>query len=193
MTLSYKKMDTTELTLFLSVVVATIGTILGFYYFNRTNKSDRAVLAREKSKEEVILAKELRVEHKNQTLEFKQQIIAEFSLLLDKLKSDLEIQKMNLISEIGMMKRDDKDLRRDLENALNLQQTVNDRMQKTIEFMSQFLWGAGAKSDPAYLSGQVETQEHLNEPPVGMFKSPDSSETQKTKDDKKKNTGEEQS
>ena len=42
--------------------------------------------------------------------------------------------------------------------------------------------GGGRKSVPSYVEGEEETQEHKDKPGEGIFMSPDSSETQKTKD-----------
>jgi hypothetical protein len=167
----------------LPLIVAIIGTVLGFYYFNRTNKTDREALARQKKKDEIELAKELRQENEKLAKDVKSSMTIQFSILLDKMKTDIELQKSILTAEINLMKRDDKDLRKDLEDAMKQQQTINDRIQKSIDFMSQFLWGVGAKSDPAYITGQIETKEHEDKPSVGIFKSPDSSETQAHKDE----------
>jgi len=49
-----------------------------------------------------------------------------------------------------------------------------DRLEKQMDRIQQFEWGRDAKSVPAYLTGDEETQEHKDKPGEGLFKDPSS-------------------
>ncbi len=174
---------------FLSIVLTLIGTILGFYYFSRTTKQ-KAVVDKQnykiqveramddKKREEMSLAKELKEDNKRLALDVKEAMVQHVSTIVSTLKADIELQKTILLSEISLMKKDYSMIRNDMMGHIEHQQSINERMQKSIDFMNQFLWGAGAKSVPSYLEGEDETKEHRDKPGEGIFMSPDSTETQ---------------
>lgn len=178
---------------FLSIIIAFVGTILGFYYFIRTSKAkaitDKATYklqlenaVEQKKKEELSLAKELKEDNRRLALDVKEAMINHISTVVNTLKQDIEMQKTILLSEISLMKKDYSQVRTDMMHHIANQQVINDRMQKSIDFMNQFLWGAGAKSIPPYAEGEVESQEHKDKPTEGIFMPIDSTETQATKD-----------
>lgn len=43
-------------------------------------------------------------------------------------------------------------------------------VKKDVDFLKEFYWGRDAKSDPAYISGNIETIEHDKREGVGLFK-----------------------
>lgn len=177
----------------ISIIIAFIGTILGFYYFHRTTKARAAVdkqnyklqlenAADKKRSEEQSLAKELKEDNKRLALDVKDAMITHVGNIVGTLKADIELQKTILLSEINLMKKDYSQVRTDMMYHIENQQIINERMQKAIDFMNQFLWGAGAKSTPPFVEGETETQEHKDKPSEGIFMPIDSTETQATKD-----------
>lgn len=179
---------------FLSIVIALGGTILGFFYFLKTTKAKAVTdkqnyktqvenLALAKHREEMSLAKELKEDNKRLALDVKEAMVSHVGIIVNTLKQDIELQKTILLSELSIMKKDSSQIRTDMLAHIENQQHINERMQKSIDFMNQFLWGAGAKSTPPFVEGEEESQEHKDKPSEGIFMSPDSSETQKSKDD----------
>ena len=148
-------------------------------------------LASQKLKDELSLAKEIKEENRRLAIDVKEAMVGHMSILLDKMKQDNELQKSILVSEMSLMKKVDEQLQKDLSYHIHNQQTINERMQKNIDFMTQFLWGVGAKSPVPYLEGAPETEEHKKSATVGIFTEPDSSETQAKKDSSMADTGKE--
>ena len=181
---------------FLSILIALIGIVLGFVYFTKTFKAKAVVdkqnyklqlesAADKKRMEEISLAKELKEDNKRLALDVKEAMIHHVSTIVNTLKSDIELQKTILLSEIALMKKDYSQVRTDMLAHIENQQTINERMQKSIDFMNQFLWGAGARSTPEFLNPEdiPESEEHKTSPTVGIFTEPDSTETKKFKDE----------
>ena len=184
--------------LILSIIsAAIIILVIGFYYFNirakaqieksytDTFKIQSDKLAIEKRREENILAKELKEDNKRLALDVKGTMVQHVTTVVNTIKSDLELHKTILLSELSMLRNSQTQLEKDMVNNINNQKDVNDRLQKSLDMINQFTWGIDAKSIPPYVSGEVETQEHKDKLPEGLFSSPDSSETQKSKDKKK--------
>lgn len=178
---------------FLSVLIALSGLVLTFYYYKTTtkqkqiadNKADLVQVeqrAKDKQKEEVALAKEVASENKSTALEVKQEMKEYIINVINTLRHDIAIQNSNLEHEVDLMKQVDSQIQKDLMNYINEQTKINERIEKSLNFVSQFLWGQGAKSIPYYVTGQEEPQSHKDEPFEGLYLEPDSAETQAMKD-----------
>lgn len=97
------------------------------------------------------------------------------------------IFSIKMIIEFGNLKTKYDALKQEMENRFERQDETNERVQKSLDLLNQFSWGRSAKSVPAFLSDIDETEEHKRSPNVGIFREPDSSETQDEKDRKNKN------
>lgn len=86
--------------------------------------------------------------------------------------------KAKLESAIDLHKRDVATLQKDIERNREIQNNTNEKVEKAFEFINQFLYGTKTKSFPAYMSGENETDRHRDMPESGMFRDPESSDSQ---------------
>jgi hypothetical protein len=180
------------------ISISIIGFVVGFYYFSiraraqveKANKESFKIqsdkLAIEKRKEEKNLAVELKEENKRLALDVKDSMLNHVGTLISTMKSDLELHKTILLSELSMLRSKQDQLQGHLTLQKENQVDVNRNMQRQLDMINQFTWGVDAKSIPPYVTGDVESQEHKDKPAEGMFSSPDSTKTETQKHTDKK-------
>ena len=179
---------------FVSLLLAVIGAIATFLYFRSTTKNKRSQdnkqdllniedRAREKLKDDLFIAKEVKEEARKVAIDTKGEMMDIIHNIVERLQNEINKSRMVVENEIKLLTYTVDQVKVDLKRNIEFQQIINDRMQKSVDFMNQFLWGAGAKSMPPYTQGEEETKEHADKPSEGIFMNPDSSETQEHKDE----------
>jgi hypothetical protein len=179
---------------FVSIMLTIFGFIATFLYFKSSTKSkqkqDAKVdelsvedRARDKLKDDLAIAKDVKEEARKVAIDTKGEMMDIIHNIVGNISNDIGRNKIILEAELSLMKQNIEQVKVDLKRNIEFQQVINDRMQKSVDFMNQFLWGAGAKSMPPYTQGEEESKEHADKPSEGIFLQPDSSETQQHKDD----------
>ena len=181
---------------FFSVIIALSGVIITVLIYNKTSKdkarqlkteSDLQIeaLSRQKLKDDALIAKEVKEEAKRIAVDTKDEMMDIIKNVIERVQNDISRNKLIIESELKLMTQNVLQNKADISRYVEAQQVINDRMEKSLNFVSQFLWGQGAKSIPPYLQGMEETQSHKDEPLKGIYIHPDSTETQERKDELK--------
>lgn len=189
-----KEIDLPIINSVLITVISLFSVLVGIYFYKKSskektlleNKADTITVeqrAREKEKEERVTAKEVKEESRKLAMEVRQEMMDFVITKINDIRHDLEMQKINFQNQIRLIEQIEIQFKEDLMRVNEENKVIHDRMEKSLNFVSQFLWGQGAKSIPPYLQGMEETQAHKDEEPEGIYRSPDSSETQEMKDD----------
>ena len=126
--------------------------------------------AREKATAERGLARELAEHSERVALDVKQSMKDHISQLISTLKQDIELQRTLTYAKIDVMDIKIQQTKIDMAEHIKEEKDERVRMQRSIEFLQTMAWGESAKSVPAYMTGEIETQEHKEEPGVGVFK-----------------------
>ena len=180
---------------YIAVAVATVGGVVGTLLFNARNRKDKIIetrqtlaadvekIAREKIKEEQSIARELAVTSQALALDVKQSMKDHIQQLISTLKQDIDFRQAQTYSKIDILDTKLAQIKIDLMEHILDEKDERIRMQRSIEFLQTMAWGADAKSIPPYMTGEVQTQEHKDEPDVGAFSGKGEGEES---DDKKK-------
>ena len=160
----------------ITVVLTLLAGLAGGFFawaFKRGERKDSVEKIRsDKAASERALAKELRTESEAEAIAVRQEMRVHVDQLLDTLRADIALQKEKIQSQMNMREVKIDQIKKDLETFIVSQNKINDKVVKSIEFVQTMLWGPEAKSMPPYMLGQEETQEHKDEPEVGMFTDP---------------------
>jgi len=176
------------------VTVGTIaGVIIAFYYQSRGRKDkvveNRLALqarveetARHKAKEEELTRKELESSAKMLALDVKQDMKEHITQLVHTLKQDIELSRVTAYAKMDQIDNKIAQVKINLMDYIANQTDVNQRQQKSIEFLQTMAWGADAKSVPPWMEGLETTKEHEEEAEKGVF----SIETKKEREEQTK-------
>ena len=160
----------------ITIVLTLIAGLAGGFFawaFKRGERKDSVEKIRsDKATSERALAKELRTESEQEAIAVRQEMREHIGQIIDTLKQDIALQKEKIQSQMNMREVKIEQIKKDLEDHIRSQNTINDKVVKSIEFVQTMLWGPEAKSMPPYMLGQEETQAHKDEPEVGMFTDP---------------------
>ena len=157
-------------TIVLSLAAAIAGGFITWVFKRGERKDSVEKIRSDKATSERALAKELRTESETEAIAVRQEMRDHVGQLLDTLRADIALQKEKIQSQMNMREVKIDQIKKDLETFIISQNKINDKTVKAIEFVQTMLWGPEAKSMPPYMLGQEETQEHRDEPEVGMFK-----------------------
>jgi hypothetical protein len=153
----------------LIVVSAAIGALLAWVLKRGERKDTVEKIRQDKATSERQLAKELRDESEEEAVAVRQEMRDHIGQIIDTLKSDIALQKEMVQSQMNMRDMRIEVIRKQLDDYIETQNKINEKVVKSIEFVQTMLWGPEAKSMPPYMLGEQETQEHKDEPDVGMF------------------------
>jgi hypothetical protein len=169
------------------VVASAVGVIAGIYYQGRTRKDTvtdkkdkveetRAKLqreveltARDKLKEETKTRQDLELSAKLLAADVKQNMKEHIGQLIFTLKQDIELSRSQAYSRMDSMDVKIAQNKIDLMEHILHEKDESIRMQKAIDMLQTMNYGADAKSTPAFMTEEEETQEHKDEPDKGVF------------------------
>jgi len=194
-------MDTNFIFLIIGVLVAAAGVVGTQVYYKQARK-DRVVetrqslladveqTAREKSKQEQTLAKEVAIENKALAATVKQDMKDHIDRLLQILKGEIELANVRAYSKMGEIDSKVMQLKTDLFAHIEQEKDELTRMQRSIDFFQTMQFGPEAKSIPPYITGEERTPEHEQEAYKGVFASRADTTHEDTKDREGKTTAE---
>jgi len=183
------------------IVVAAAG-VIGTQIYNRSARKDKVVetrqslladveqTARDKSKQELTLAKEVAVENKALAATVKQDMKDHIDRLLQILKGEIELANVRAYSKMGEIDSKVMQLKTDLFAHIEQEKDELTRMQRSIDFFQTMQFGPEAKSIPPYITGEERTPEHESEAYKGVFASRADTTHKDTKDRQGKTTQE---
>lgn len=163
-------LDLGVIAIVVSIAVGIAGFISGQLYAIKNRRDQVEKAKREKITDDRALAREVAAESEALTLEAKQEMREYITNIIVGLKADIELAKAkaNNLDSIRDMKLEQ--LTKEFYEYKLFQNGVNEKVTKAIEFVQTMLWGPEAKSMPPFMLGEDESQEHRDEPEVGMFK-----------------------
>jgi len=89
--------------------------------------------------------------------------------LISTLKQDIELSRTIVYSKMDAMDNKIAQVKIDLMDHIMRQTDINQREQKSIEFLQTMAWGADAKSIPPWMEGKDTSTEHKEEADKGVF------------------------
>jgi hypothetical protein len=178
-------------------ITALIGiiSIISFHLWNKRNRTDKVVenrqtlaadvekIAREKIKEEQNIARELAVTSQALALDVKQSMKDHIQQLITTLKQDIALSGQIAEAKIDKLDYRIAQIKIDLMEHILEEKDERVRVRKSIEMLQTMNYGIDAKSEPAFLVGEDESQEHKNKPPEGLYKDQTTEEKTKQKKD----------
>ncbi len=194
-------MDYNIIFLIVGVIVAA-GGVVGTQFYYRSAKKEKQVetrqslladveqTAREKSKQEQQLAKEVAVENKLLAAQVKQDMKDHIDRLLQILKGEIELSNVRSYSKMGEIDTKVVQLKQDLIQHIEREKEELTRMQRSIDFFQTMQFGPEAKSIPPYITGEERTPEHEQEAYKGVFASRADTTHEDTKDREGRTTAE---
>jgi len=186
-------MDYNIIFLIVGAAVAAIG-VIGTQLYNRSQRKDKTVetrqslqadvesVARAKFKEEQVTAGALASNAASLALNVKQDMKEHIDRLIVVLKQDLEMQKIQTYGRMDGLETRIAQIKIDLMEHILNEKDERLRMQKSIDFFQTMQYGPDAKSIPAYIIGEEETEEHKDDPEKGVFASREDTTDSETKD-----------
>jgi len=175
------------------IAVAAAG-VIGTQLYNRSAKKDKTIetrqslladveaTAREKSKQEQLLAKEVSTMNKALALDVKQDMKDHIDRLIQILKGEIELANVRAYSKMGEIDSKVMQLKTDLFAHIEQEKQELTRMQRSIDFFQTMQFGPEAKSIPPYITGEERTPEHEQEAYKGVFASRADTTHEDTKD-----------
>jgi len=175
------------------IMVAAAG-VIGTQLYNRSARKDKVVetrqslladveqTARDKSKQEQTLAKEVATENKLLAAQVKQDMRDHIDRLLQILKGEIELANVRSYSKMGEIDSKVMQLKTDLVAHIEQEKDELTRMQRSIDFFQTMQFGPEAKSIPPYITGEERTPEHEQEAYKGVFASRADTTHEDTKD-----------
>jgi len=175
------------------IAVAAAG-VIGTQLYNRSAKKDKVIetrqslladveqTAREKSKQELTLAKEVAMENRALAATVKQDMKDHIDRLLQILKGEIELANVRAYSKMGEIDSKVMQLKTDLFAHIEQEKDELTRMQRSIDFFQTMQFGPEAKSIPPYITGEERTAEHEQEAYKGVFASRADTTHEDTKD-----------
>ena len=167
------------------LLIAVIGLMLGLIYFLIDLKYRKKTDMRAEKVQVESLAERVK-ENQAETAE---KLRAETALIAQQTRRDMEAyvdrQTQDLKTDYGH-KFQVVDLKIDaiheaIANVIEknaqtalINSKTAERLEKQMDRIQQFEWGRDAKSVPAFITGEEETQEHKDKPDEGLFKDPES-------------------
>lgn len=153
----------------LVIIAAGIGGIITWIFKRPESKIVIENARIEKADSERALAKELRQESLNEAINVRSETREHMSQLLNNLRSEIALAKSQEKGEDVVRDIKAEQLARDFNEFKSVQNAINEKTFKTIEFIHSVLLGPSAKSLPPYMTGEQETKEHKKAPDVGVF------------------------
>jgi hypothetical protein len=168
-------------------IASVVGVIFGIYYQTRNRKdtvSDKKdkveetraklqreveLTARDKLREEAKTRAELELSAKLLAADVKQNMKEHISQLISTLKQDIELSRSQAYARMDSMDVKIAQNKIDLMEHIMNEKDERARMQKAIDMLQTMNFGSDAKSTPAYMTEEEETQEHKDEPDKGVF------------------------
>jgi len=186
-------MDYSIIFVIVGVVIAA-GGVIGTQFYYRSARKDKVIetrqslladveqTARDKSKQELSLAKEVAVENKALAATVKQDMKDHIDRLLQILKGEIELANVRAYSKMGEIDSKVMQLKTDLFSHIEQEKEELTRMQRSIDFFQTMQFGPEAKSIPPYITGEERTIEHEQEAYKGVFASRADTTHEDTKD-----------
>lgn len=161
------------------IIIVTIAGIIGTLAYSRifrrgSRKSLEIEIERvqkEKQKEERETADALANSAKIIAKEVKQDMKDHVDRIIVLLQSDIELDRVKIYAKMDGMDARVAQLKIDLMQHIIDEKDDRIRMQRSLDFMQTMNYGPEAKSFPGYLTGEVETEAHKEEPDKGVFAS----------------------
>jgi hypothetical protein len=182
-----------------AIAIATVAGVIGTWIYNSRTRKDRILetrqtlaadvekIAREKIKEEQSIARDLAVTSQALALDVKQSMKDHIQQLISTLKQDIALSAEQAESKIDKLDYRLAQIKIDLMEHILGEKDERVRMQRSIEMLQTMNYGTDAKSEPSFLVGEEETQEHKDLPGEGLYrnKTPGEKEEQ-TKENEKR-------
>jgi len=186
-------LDTNFIFLIIGVVIAAGGVIGTQVYYKQARKdkqvetrqslqADVESTARNKIKEEQVLARELAGQSAALALDVKQDMKDHIDRLIVILKGEIELASVRTYSKMGEIDTKVVQLKQDLISHIEQEKDELTRMQRSIDFFQTMQFGPEAKSIPPYITGEERTAEHEQEAYKGVFASRADTTHEDTKD-----------
>ena len=168
-------------------IASAIGVIYGIYYQGKNRKDTvidrrdkveetRAKLqreveltARDKLREEAKTRAELELSAKLLAADVKQNMKEHIAQLISTLKQDIELSRSLAYSRMDAMDVKIAQNKIDLMEHIIHEKDERIRMQKALDMLQTMNYGVDAKSTPAFMTDEIESQEHKDEPDKGVF------------------------
>ena len=164
------------------IVIAAVGLVAANIWNSRMQKDtntqsttmmveniDKA--AKEKWREERLLAQEVAQHNKELAMDIKQDMKNHIDSLIRILKGDIELQRVQAYSQIDKLDTKVQQINIDIARHIEEEKNEHIRIQKSIDFLQTMQFGPEAKSTPPYMEGKVETQTKKDEAYKGVFAS----------------------
>ena len=163
-------------------ITLTVAAIIGGWIWQSRTRKDKMIsdrrsfdfdverTAREKGIAERGVAKELAEHSEKLALDVKQSMKEHISQLIITLKQDIELQRTIIYSKIDTLDVKIQQNKIDLAEHIKDYHNLEERITHSIEFLQTMAWGPDAKSVPAYMQGEEETEAHRAKPGVGAFR-----------------------
>jgi K+ transporter len=165
-----------------AIAIATVAGVIGTWVYNSRTRKDRITetrqtlaadvekIAREKIKEEQSIARDLAVTSQALALDVKQNMKEHIQQLISTLKQDIALSAEQAEAKIDKLDYRLAQIKIDLMEHIMEEKDEKIRMQRSIEMLQTMNYGIDAKSEPAFLVGKDETQEHKDKPGEGLYK-----------------------
>jgi len=179
--------------LIIGVAVAVAG-IVGTNIWSNKQRTDRLAerkqvqnmevdkTARDKIKEEQILAKTVASDAAALALEVKKDMKEHVDRLIIILKQDIELSRVQAYAKMDSLEAKTAQIKIDLMQHIADEKDERVRMQRSIDFFQTMQYGPDAKSIPPYITGEEQTEAHKDEPEKGVFASRKDTTSEDTKD-----------
>ena len=164
--------ETTIITIVIALMASIATGFFAWIFRGKERKDSTEKIRTDKSASERALAKELREESEEEAIAVRQEMRDHVTQLLTNLRAEIELAKVKANNLDDKQDIKIEQLAKDFSERNKIQDNINEKTMKAIEFVQTMLWGPEAKSMPPYMLGQEETQEHKDEPEVGMFTDP---------------------
>jgi len=161
--------DTSFIIVIISVIVAVGGFVASQLWNIRNRKDSVETALRAKRKEEQDLARDLKEHNERVAEDVKKDMRDHVDQLIGSLKLNLELERSMIYHKIELLEVKVLQDKIDLAEHIKNQNNVNEREQKALEFLQTMAWGPDAKSVPPYMRGEIQTQQHKDEPDIGAF------------------------
>ncbi len=166
---------------FIITIAVGLAGFIAAQFWNARNRKDKQTsdklvsvaevekLAREKVTSERNLARELAEENRKVAMEVRSEGREYINQVIGTMKQDVELARSLIVSRLEVM--DLKMQQKMAVSAMEIKNMKNDiaRAQKALEFIQTMAYGPDAKSEPAYLTGEEETELHRGEAGKGVF------------------------
>jgi hypothetical protein len=178
-------------------ITALIGiiSIISFHIWNKRNRTDKVQENAQtsqmkleeayklKTKDEETTRRELESSAKLLALDVKQNMKEHIQQLITTLKQDIALTGQIAEAKIDKLDYRIAQIKIDLMEHILEEKDERVRVRKSIEMLQTMNYGIDAKSEPAFLTGEDESQAHKDKPSEGLYKDQTIEEKSKQKID----------